>query len=1288
MSEVERKSSINGGSGLWVSYGLPVRENDMQKIQARGQPKPQSLNAIIEMIDKRHWIQPEVGEEEVDQRGYVPVFVWSWVTRQAQSAEALIDQHDFVNEKIREAARHAAIEIDDQISSQKMDSMLWSLKWTRKALELITLFVAGARSWSYDNLAIIGHSLQDWLSELIVLTKKRLCESGKIDLSASEDKTRGRFGVSPTSRDQHQLQSEGAVQICHLRIMMLTQDDEWEGVPFEHKVDERGYVPVIFWQWIRKQASSSTEYTSTQTFNDEKCKARAMFISKQIDSKIAADKIKSMIWSSKWTQRTLELLAAFTLGIQDFSISDMGYWGPGSKWISGLVKKTIRRLEEQEGGLQAFWEVYENQADNPAEDTTDQAATSQSIPTDNSCSPQPIEIRPKSKISRKTTESKPRKTQRTPNRQTIPERRKRKKDLTRKGFGSRKRYAEFQNYQPRKDAAKEDENPDVIGVNKTSVEKGLDNQDDQGLISMTVWNWVRSQFATLLEWVNATNFKTAEWEARSRDLAIEIDERVTKATSANPDSSVQQKLLWLLAIIIHDANEWRTNWQTWLQATNIEKVLDIIIQKVKAIEAVKSQLCRQQENPLDPPEVTNNKEEMEQQSEDNPKLKIAKIEAVDKRNEAARAAWYLHNRISNRKRSKKRSLQIKQVWRGEASEVPDNVSIVTKATVNDKTIDAIFDTAAQVTVISMKTWQTIGRPKLEDVKAVTTGADGTKMSLKGAVKINISIGGKDYPYRAWVIDGLHSDLLLGFDFMRDYPTDIMLSDRRVKICGNDVKISWQGWQDTNKQTQVRSIAITLAQDVLIPPKHGIDPKAILTTAVPTQHQNRRWEFKPIPDKKELTVARGVMDGNQTWFNVRLANFSDTPTMVARGTTIGYIHLMKQDINIFQFMVEEEKYDIRESKDQNVTIQPLRSEPQGKARRPTLRSDTKRSRAPGDDSEDDDGQRQKEQAPVASSTSSTLMKDDKLNGIHVPIGDSKDTSGRLKLQAQLPESIETTESSIEGTRGALPVNGETEGPAQGTSQEARAMSGSGRTHRRGKNRLDLRGARTDQEYDNKSSPVGGDKVPNDENKGKCQNTNEDALLQDKDVVMKEVDRDQETSIPGHENLEPKPKRPKKFSPEGDQHSWGEAKFKEIVNELMLRLDHLSDEQQKQMAEIVTRHSELWISPSLGEVDYVYDIEIQPWHPPLKQSDRRWSQGEAQLIKQNIDELMTKGFIRPTRSPWASRLVLVPKPDGSTRVCVDYRQLNTITMTDAYPTPRVDITRTTPLWTAKRATTRLR
>ena len=52
------------------------------------------------------------------------------------------------------------------------------------------------------------------------------------------------------------------------------------------------------------------------------------------------------------------------------------------------------------------------------------------------------------------------------------------------------------------------------------------------------------------------------------------------------------------------------------------------------------------------------------------------------------------------------------------------------------------------------------------------------------------------------------------------------------------------------------------------------------------------------------------------------------------------------------------------------------------------------------------------------------------------------------------------------------------------------------------------------------------------------------------------------------------------------------------------------------------------------------------------------------------MLSKGVIEPAKSPWAARLVLVPKQDGTTRVCVDYRKLNSVTIPDAYPTPRVD------------------
>ena len=52
------------------------------------------------------------------------------------------------------------------------------------------------------------------------------------------------------------------------------------------------------------------------------------------------------------------------------------------------------------------------------------------------------------------------------------------------------------------------------------------------------------------------------------------------------------------------------------------------------------------------------------------------------------------------------------------------------------------------------------------------------------------------------------------------------------------------------------------------------------------------------------------------------------------------------------------------------------------------------------------------------------------------------------------------------------------------------------------------------------------------------------------------------------------------------------------------------------------------------------------------------------------MLANGTIEECESPWASPVVLVPKPNGKTRLCIDYRKINAITKTDKYPLPRID------------------
>lgn len=75
-------------------------------------------------------------------------------------------------------------------------------------------------------------------------------------------------------------------------------------------------------------------------------------------------------------------------------------------------------------------------------------------------------------------------------------------------------------------------------------------------------------------------------------------------------------------------------------------------------------------------------------------------------------------------------------------------------------------------------------------------------------------------------------------------------------------------------------------------------------------------------------------------------------------------------------------------------------------------------------------------------------------------------------------------------------------------------------------------------------------------------------------------------------------------------------------------------------------------------------------PVSVSPYRMSPLELKELKAQLEDLIKKRFITPSVSPWCAPMLLVKKKDGGMRLCIDYRQLNKVTIKNKYPLPRID------------------
>ncbi|GKC19869.1 putative reverse transcriptase domain-containing protein [Tanacetum coccineum] len=116
-----------------------------------------------------------------------------------------------------------------------------------------------------------------------------------------------------------------------------------------------------------------------------------------------------------------------------------------------------------------------------------------------------------------------------------------------------------------------------------------------------------------------------------------------------------------------------------------------------------------------------------------------------------------------------------------------------------------------------------------------------------------------------------------------------------------------------------------------------------------------------------------------------------------------------------------------------------------------------------------------------------------------------------------------------------------------------------------------------------------------------------------------------------------------------------------------------EQKKEDIVVVRNFPEVFLDDLSGlppNREIEFRINLIPGAIPVAKSPYRLAPSEMEELSSQLKELQDKGFIRPSSSPWGAHVLFVKKKDGSFIMCIDYRELNKLTIKNRYPLPRID------------------